>query len=207
MLQLVVNTNSKKKNTALLVCVAFSFFISACGETERSAAPVESTAPAAPEPVVAVPKAVATTVQANENESGYEHGFEFMDMDGNLRNSNEWQGKTLLINYWATWCVPCRKEMPVLMELHEKYADQNFEVIGIAADEPDKIAKFLEKTPVTYPILYGESDLVFENSAGYGNKIGVLPHSAFVDSSGMVRHSKVGEVTFEEIEALLLEIL
>lgn len=211
MLQRVTNKSPVQKNTALTAFIALSFFIVACGETEPSAAPIESTAASVSEPVAAVAEAKVTTVAKAANSekdmSGYVHGFEFMDMDGKLRNSSEWQGKTLLVNYWATWCVPCRKEMPVLMELHDKYADQDFVVIGIAADEPDKIAAFLETTPVSYPILYGESDAVFENSAGYGNSIGVLPHSAFVDRNGVVRHSKVGEVTFEQVEALLLDIL
>ena len=157
--------------------------------------------------VVIVAAAVDPLTSKAADESDMVHGFELTDMDGHTRHSDEWTGKPLLVNFWATWCIPCRKEMPALMELHEKYADQGFEVIGIAADEGEKIAKFLEETPVSYPILYGEMTSIFDLSENYGNVIGVLPHTAFIDREGVVRHVKVGEISHEEAEEMVLDIL
>ena len=141
------------------------------------------------------------------------HGFELSDLDGTIRSSDEWNGKPLLVNFWATWCVPCRAEMPVLMELHEKYADQGFEVIGLAAEldaagtDPEKVATFVEKYGIGYPILFGELDAVMDISRRYGNEIGGLPYSAFIDSDGVVRHVKFGELTVDEAEEMLRDIL
>ena len=142
------------------------------------------------------------------------HEFELSDLEGNIRNSDEWNGKPLLVNFWATWCVPCRKEMPVLMELHEKYADQGFEVIGLAAelgaaaDDPEKVANFISENDVRYPILFGEMDAVLEISKkNYGNQINILPYSAFIDRNGVVRHVKGGELSLAEAEEMLGDIL
>ncbi|MBT5031049.1 MAG: TlpA family protein disulfide reductase [Proteobacteria bacterium] len=157
--------------------------------------------------VIIVAAAVDRVAIKAADEPDLVHGFELIDMDGQTRHSDEWEGKPLLINFWATWCIPCRKEMPALMEIHEKFADQGFEVIGIAADEGEKIAKFLEETPVAYPILYGEMTSIFDLSENYGNVIGVLPHTAFVDREGVIRHVKVGEISHEEAEEMVLDIL
>lgn len=180
------------------------FLLTGCSDTEQptqaAAAPAVTNAP---EPSETSP--IVTEPATSEPE--LVHGFELNDMDGNVRHSDEWDGKPLLINFWATWCIPCRKEMPALMELHEKYTDQGFEVIGIAADEAEKIAAFLEETHVSYPILYGEMTSVFDISEAYGNVIGVLPHTAFVDRDGVIRHVKVGEISHEEAEEMILDIL
>ncbi len=152
---------------------------------------------------------------ASESQEAQEwiHGFELSDLDGTIRNSDEWNGKPLLINFWATWCVPCRKEMPLLTELHEKYADQGFEVIGLAAElgtagsDPEKVASFISEMGVQYPILFGEMEAVVDISKRYGNRIGGMPYSAFVDRDGVVRHVKFGEMSLDEAEEMLGDIL
>ena len=141
------------------------------------------------------------------------HGFELSDLDGVTRSSDEWIGKPLLVNFWATWCVPCRAEMPVLMELHEKYADRGFEVIGLAAElgaagtDPEQVANFIDEYGIGYPILFGEMEAVIGISERYGNTIGGLPYSAFIDSDGVVRHVTFGELTIDEAEEMLGDIL
>ena len=191
----------------LLAILALCSIVTACSETEQPVQEAVAPVAEAHEPIADPAAVVPTLAGTSDDVSNLIHGFALTDMDGLTRQSDEWSGKPLLVNFWATWCIPCRKEMPALMELHEKYADQGFEVIGIAADEGEKIAKFLEETPVSYPILYGEMTSIFDLSENYGNAIGVLPHTAFVDREGVVRHVKVGEISHEEAEEMVLDIL
>ena len=141
------------------------------------------------------------------------HGFELSDLDGVIRSSDEWNGKPLLVNFWATWCVPCRTEMPILTELYEKYADQGFEVIGLAAElgaagtDPEKVADFIDENGIGYPILFGEMEAVIDISKHYGNRLGGVPYSAFIDRDGVVRHVKFGELSLAEAEEMLADIL
>ncbi len=141
------------------------------------------------------------------------HGFELSDLEGQMRSSDEWNGKALLVNFWATWCAPCLKEMPVLMGLHEKYEGQDFEVVGLAAelgaaaDDPEKVANFIRETGIEYPILFGEMEAVIDISKRYGNQIGGLPYSAFIDRNGVVRHVRFGEMSLAEAERMLQDIL
>ena len=193
---------------ALALCLLMAVGIAGCSDAEPPEQAVVAPAVETPQPpaiMATSPEPVAE--ESVEDEAGLVHGFELTDLNGNTRHSDEWSGKALLINFWATWCVPCRKEMPALMELHEKYTDQGFEVIGIAADEQEKVAAFIEETMVSYPILFGEMSSVFDISENYGNAIGVLPHTAFVDRDGVIRHVKVGEISEEEAEEMLLDIL
>ena len=129
-------------------------------------------------------------------------------VDGQPLSADDWDGKVVLVDFWASWCVPCRKEMPEFNRLRAEYADQGFEVVGIAADELEKVQKFLSAVSVTFPIVYGEVDAVMEISERYGNDYGGLPFSAFIDREGNVRYTqRPGLVTFEDAEAILRTLL
>lgn len=129
-------------------------------------------------------------------------------VDGRSLSAGDWDGKVVLVDFWASWCVPCRREMPEFNRLRAEYADQGFEVVGIAADELEKVQEFLGEVPVTFPIVYGEVDAVMEISEQYGNDYGGLPFSAFIDREGNVRYTqRPGLVTFEDAEAVLQTLL
>ena len=134
--------------------------------------------------------------------------FTLNDVQGQSRTMDEWDGKVLLVDFWASWCVPCRHEMPLFNELRAKYGDQGFEVIGVAADELEKVEKFLAEVQVDFPIVYGEMFDVMDLSAEYGNAFGGLPFSTFVDRDGNMRDvQKPGEMSYEEAEEVLLRLL
>ncbi len=134
--------------------------------------------------------------------------FTLTGMQGESRSIDEWDGNVLLVGFWASWCIPCRHEMPYFNELRAKYGDQGFEVLGVAADEVEKVAEFLEEVQVDFPVIYGELFDVMDLSAEYGNSIGGLPFSTFVDRDGNMRYTqKPGEMTYEEAEEVLLRLL
>ena len=134
--------------------------------------------------------------------------FTLATIDGGSRSVSEWDGQVLLVDFWASWCIPCRKEMPAFNALREAYGDQGFEVVGLAADSLDKVVDFLDEVPIDFPVVYGDMFDVMDISAGYGNTYGGLPFNAFVDREGKIRYvQKPGEVTFEEAEEILLRLL
>lgn len=134
--------------------------------------------------------------------------FALLDMEGRTRTMDEWDGQVVLVDFWASWCIPCRHEMPLFNELRARYGDQGFEVIGIAADDRDKVEQFLTEVQVDFPIVYGELFGVMDLSAEYGNSYGGLPFSTFVDRDGNMRYvQKAGEMTYEEAEEVLLRLL
>ena len=112
------------------------------------------------------------------------------------------EGKTLLIKFWATWCAPCRHEMPMLMDLQRKHGAEGLQVVGIALDDVQSARDFAEKYGITYPILLGAAD-VMDTSAEYGNLDGVLPYSVLVDRNGIIRWQYGGKIRPNDISRLL----
>jgi len=132
--------------------------------------------------------------------------FELTDTEGKLRNIEEWNGKVLLINFWATWCPPCKKEMPAFIELQEQYAAQGFQVIGIAIDDMESVSDFVDTLGVNYPALIAEYAGI-ELSREYGNHISALPFSAFVGRDGKIAVTQTGELSKKQVEKIIQPLL
>ena len=123
------------------------------------------------------------------------------DLDGNPRRFSDWDGKTRLVNYWATWCAPCVREMPLL----DRYAREHPDVvvIGVAMDDPAAAKAFATKLGIAYPLL-NEQPSRGDSSAIFGNTRGVLPFSVLIDASGVVRATETGDFAdAAELEAFV----
>jgi len=132
--------------------------------------------------------------------------FELGSNSGELVSPADFPGKTILINFWATWCSPCREEMPMLMDLQRQYGSAGLQVVGIALDDAQSARDFVNTYGISYPILVGSND-VFTTSAAYGNAEGVLPYSVLIDKTGVVRWQYAGIIPHEKISDLLGEFL
>lgn len=131
---------------------------------------------------------------------------EFVDLNGQPQQMAQWKGKTIIVNFWATWCPPCLKEMPELSNLHKKYQSRNLVVLGISSDEPDKIRQFSQETPVSYPLLSGDIDAM-HISESLGNNKSVLPYTAIISPDGSVKMTYFGLVTQALLEESFLPLL
>ena len=132
--------------------------------------------------------------------------WEFTDLAGKQRLLSEWQGPFLVVNFWATWCPPCLKEIPAFVELQNRFGEDQVQFLGIAYDYLDEVQKFLEKTPVNYPVLLGGDDVaIFMRELG--NKIGGLPFTAVIDQDGKVVASHQGEWHQEDAAGALQALL
>jgi len=133
-------------------------------------------------------------------------GFTLPDLEGKARHIKEWDGKVILINFWATWCPPCVREMPGFIEVREQYAKQGFEIIGIAIDNAESVRKFVTRLGVNYPILHGQSDASMVASH-YGNGMEMLPFSVMIDRQGKIQFARAGELTKAALEKTLKKLL
>jgi len=153
------------------------------------------------------PTPEAVYLSANSDLAGsYRPDFHLGSSTGEFVTPADFPGKTLLINFWATWCEPCRKEMPMLNDLQSQYGPAGLQVIGIALDDVQSVRDFAEKLGITYTILVGEADVMDTNRA-YGNVSGMLPFSVLVDKEGVIRWQYAGEIQQNEISVLLDELL
>lgn len=114
-----------------------------------------------------------------------------------LIQSRNYQGKVMLVNFWATWCPPCRKEIPSLIELQKQYNGKGFTVIGISVDQAgvEVVKKFADKLAINYPVVMGTTDV----ARGFGSLAGI-PASFLVDRQGNIAKSYAGYVTHEQLQ-------
>ena len=128
----------------------------------------------------------------------------FPDLKGAPTSLHSFAGAPLIINFWATWCAPCREEIPLLRDLRQRYRGQRLEVVGIALDFGTAVQQYLQKTPIDYPVLIGEQG-GFTATQQFG-VLAVLPFSVFADSRSRIVAVKVGQLHREEAEFILSEI-
>lgn len=132
--------------------------------------------------------------------------FALNDVSGNLRKVDEWDGKVLLINFWASWCPPCVREIPDFVRLYDSYVDKGFVIVGIALDEKQDVIDFIDPIGVEYPILIAPESGIALTQA-YGNRLGILPFSVLIDRKGQIISTHKGELDFESAEKLIKPLL
>jgi thiol-disulfide isomerase/thioredoxin len=132
--------------------------------------------------------------------------FALADLDGAMQPISKWDGKVLLVNFWATWCEPCRREIPLLDELQTEYGARGVQVIGIAVDDAAEVRSFLQSMAVSYPVLVGGQEAV-DALAGFGAEMTVLPYTAFVRRDGKIEELHAGEIRRDQASALIDKLL
>lgn len=134
------------------------------------------------------------------------YASQFVDLDNKPITIGRWEGKLLLINFWASWCGPCKIEIPHLIAAQKSLSNKNIQVLGIAVDTLEK-AKFASKQlGINYPVLVNQ-DGAIALSQRLGNKLGVLPFTVLVDQEGKVKFVEVGILTEKKIQDLLNSLL
>ena len=158
---------------------------------------------AAPAPAI---HTVADNKAQSVSESHIRPAFVLSDLNGEPQDVAQWDGRLIVLNFWATWCGPCRHEIPYFIELQRKYESRGLIIVGIAIDTPGNVGPYVTEMGMNYPILLGQSDAIRVGEA-YGNKVGGLPYTVFIDQDRRIVKVKSGPFEFDELDQLISELL
>jgi len=133
-------------------------------------------------------------------------GVSLPDTNGKEQALGQWKGKVLVVNFWATWCVPCREEMPEFVKLQRELGDRGLQFVGIAIDDPAKVRQFAAELGLNYPALIGGYGAV-ELSKSLGNGVGALPYTLIVDRSGSISRKQLGPIKTADLRDIVGQLL
>lgn len=149
-------------------------------------------------------KSVAPSENVAADDKNEAHGFSLRDVNGKKIELSDFKGKVVALNFWATWCPPCRKEIPDFIALQNQYGADGLQILGIALDEggANVVKPFSEKYKITYPILIGDEDI----QKDYG-PMNAIPVTILIDRKGIIRGRFVGMRTKDMLESVILPLL
>jgi thiol-disulfide isomerase/thioredoxin len=124
------------------------------------------------------------------------------DLAGQPRKLSHWRGKLMLVNFWATWCAPCIKELPLLVQAQQRYAVRGFQIVGPALDAPDAVRSAVQRFGINYPIMAGDADVIRAMDV-LGNDLGGLPFSVLIAPDGRILERITGGLTREKLAELI----
>jgi peroxiredoxin len=133
-------------------------------------------------------------------------GLVLPDAQGKEQALSQWRGKVLVVNFWATWCAPCREEMPEFVAAQARDGAKGVQFVGIAVDDPEKVRSFIREIGLNYPALIGGYGAI-ELSKTLGNDLAALPFTIVLDRQGRVAHTQLGPLKAAKLDALLGRLL
>ena len=161
----------------------------------------QPSAPAVSAPAASAPAASAPAASETAGVLESLPDFSLADLSGGMQSIRSWPNKALVINFWATWCAPCLREIPLLKEFQEQHAEHPVQVIGIAVDRLEPVQEFAREIEFNYPILVGETEGI-NAAASFGVDFFALPFTVFTDTEGAILGVHTGEIHPEDLENL-----
>ena len=129
-----------------------------------------------------------------------------LGLDDKLQPLEQWRGKVLVVNFWATWCAPCREEIPGFIRFQALYRARGVQFVGIAIDQKERVGPYATDIGINYPVLVGGLETM-ELARQVGNRRGVLPFTLVIDRSGKLAVSEIGVLRPDKLENLLKPLL
>jgi thiol-disulfide isomerase/thioredoxin len=128
------------------------------------------------------------------------------DALGKSQSLEQWRGKVVVVNFWATWCAPCREEMPEFVKAQREYGPRGLQFVGIAVDDADKVGKFVGELGLNYPALVGGYQAL-DISKNLGNSLSALPFTVVIDRQGKIVRTQLGQLKPAELQSIVTKLL
>jgi thiol-disulfide isomerase/thioredoxin len=128
------------------------------------------------------------------------------DTAGTPQSLAQWRGKVVVVNFWATWCAPCREEMPEFVKAQKEFGPRGLQFVGIAVDDADKVDKFIKDIGLNYPALVGGYSAI-DLSKSVGNRLAALPFTIIIDRQGNVAHTQLGQLKPDQLRSIVTRLL
>ncbi len=133
--------------------------------------------------------------------------FHLKALDGVREDSSQWLGKVQVLNFWGTWCPPCKEEIPTLIDVQERYGDRGVQIIGISVqDRLESVKTYAREKGINYTLLDGDGDGV-DLASALGNDLGILPYTVLVDRNGNIAYIKYGLISLKTLESEIIKLL
>jgi len=133
-------------------------------------------------------------------------GLALPDAEGREQRLDQWRGKVVVVNFWATWCAPCREEMPEFIRAQTELGPKGLQFVGIAVDQPDKVRQFASEIGLNYPTLIGGFGAM-ELSKTLGNSVMALPFTVVLDRKGSIIHTQLGTLKPDKFSSIVGKLL
>jgi thiol-disulfide isomerase/thioredoxin len=153
-------------------------------------------------------EAYQTELSSEESQQGAQAilSASLPDLQGENQEISQWLGKVIVVNFWATWCTPCREEIPEFIEAQKKYGEQGLIFIGIAIDQTDKVKMFSQEFGINYPVLVGSFN-TWSLLEAAGNRHSALPYTVVINRSGELVENYLGRVDLRKLEKMVVPLL
>lgn len=180
--------------------VTYRYLVAPAAVTAAATESAESATTSAQPATTADP--IASTTDADTSVPETLPDFTLMDRDGAMKSIRSWPGKSMIVNFWATWCGPCRREIPFLKELQHERGKDGFQLVGVAVDVREDVLKYADKIGIDYPLLMGEQD-AFEAVSKFGLASTGFPFTVFTDKDARIVITHLGELKPAQAKIIL----
>lgn len=133
--------------------------------------------------------------------------FILADLSGTPRAASEWNGKVLAVNFWATWCPPCKREIPGFNALQNELGPKGLQIVGVAVDDQTAVHDYVQSTSIDYPVLVGDEINTIAIAEQYGNATGIMPYTVIVDRAGRIAYVHFGELSEDVARQVIKPLL